>query len=113
MAASQAPNNANKSINVITLSRITVQHDISAVIADVRDGIVTNGWEDVWVSCYHDGKPSVHGKVRISRATAGVSFESRDGIQWQGTSTVRNVHCGHAKLHLTIPPEPSLKRSSL
>jgi uncharacterized protein YjlB len=77
--------------NIITLPRVTVQHDISAVIEDVRDGIVTNGWEDAWVSCYHEGKTSVHGKVRISRLPGGVSFDARDGIEWHGASTVSNV----------------------
>jgi hypothetical protein len=89
MSTSQMQTKEQKdNLSVIILPRVTVQHDISAVIEDVRDGIVTNGWEDAWISCYHEGKTSVHGKVRILRAPGGVSFEARDGIDWHGTSTV-------------------------
>jgi hypothetical protein len=92
MSTSQMqPKEQKEVLNIITLPRVTVQHDISTVIEDVRDGIVSNGWEDAWVSCYHEGKISVHGKVRISRTPGGVSFDARDGIEWQGASTVCNI----------------------
>lgn len=83
---------ANPQHNIIVLPQITVQHDISNVIEDVRDAVVSNGWEDIWASCYLEGRPTIHGKVRIARSDGqahGISFEARDGIQWQGSSTVR------------------------
>lgn len=86
----------NADVQTIILPQITVQHDISLVIDDVRDGVVGNEWEDIWVSCYHEGRPSVHGKVRISRSNDnphGVAFEARSGVEWLGTSTV----CGFKK----------------
>jgi len=90
MATSQTENGEKRvSTNIVVLPRVTVQHDISTVIEDVRDGLVAEGWEDIWVSCYHEGKTSIHGKVRISRSAVGISFEPREGIEWHGTSTVR------------------------
>ncbi|KAI5116712.1 hypothetical protein M0805_003224 [Coniferiporia weirii] len=55
----------------IVLPIVSTQHDFQSVIADVYDGIIPE--EDVWVSCYKTGEPSVHGKVRISLG------EKRDG----------------------------------
>lgn len=86
--AQSANTSANSNQNVFILPQITVQHDLSNVIDDVRDGVASNGWEDVWVSCYLEGRPSTHGKLRIARSDHGVSFEARDGIQWQGSSAV-------------------------
>jgi proteasomal ATPase-associated factor 1 len=86
--------------STILVPQITVQHDISGVIEDVRDGIVQEGWEDVWVSCYCEGKPSVHGKLRISRTHlsgsesvggTAVAYDARDGIEWHGSSAVSMI----------------------
>jgi proteasomal ATPase-associated factor 1 len=91
---------ANSGQNVFILPQITVQHDLSHVIDDVHDGVASNGWEDVWVSCYLEGRPSIHGKLRIARSNDGVSFEARDGIQWQGTSAVGTpAQCNITNLH--------------
>jgi proteasomal ATPase-associated factor 1 len=48
----------------ITLPVVTVQHDMLDVISDVDSGAAA--MEDVWVSCYKAGEPSIHGKVRVS-----------------------------------------------
>ncbi|EJD35493.1 WD40 repeat-like protein [Auricularia subglabra TFB-10046 SS5] len=68
------------SADVTTLPYITVQPDFASVLSDARDGVI--GQEDFWVSCYAEGKPSVHGKVRADRgglaARDGVGF-ARDG----------------------------------
>ena len=71
-----------------TLPLITVQHDINTVIDDIRDGSVASGSEDAWISCYLDGHESVHGKLHISKEPGGVMFEARQGVQWQGSTTV-------------------------
>lgn len=54
---------------------------------DVRDGVVTSGSEDVWISCYLQGHESVHGKLRISKEPSGVSFHAMQGVEWQGSTT--------------------------
>jgi proteasomal ATPase-associated factor 1 len=73
---------------MIVVPQITVQHDISTVLEDVRDGIVDSGGEDVWVSCYKEGQTSVHGKLHISKSIGGVVFDAREGIEWSGASAV-------------------------
>ncbi|KAG8804446.1 hypothetical protein FRC17_005968, partial [Serendipita sp. 399] len=89
--------------NVTLLPQVTVQHDITTVMADVRDDVVSAGWEDAWISCYHEGKPSVHGKLRISRVPGGLSYEARDGVEWHGTSAADfRVSC----VALRIVPTP-------
>jgi hypothetical protein len=107
--AQSANSSTNSNQNVFILPQITVQHDLSNVIDDVRDGVASNGWEDVWVSCYLEGRPSTHGKLRITRSDEyahGVSFEARDGVQWQGSSTVSTpIQCNfhiYYKLRLNL-----------
>ncbi|EJD35492.1 WD40 repeat-like protein [Auricularia subglabra TFB-10046 SS5] len=64
------------SADVSTLPYITVQPDFADVLADAREGVF--GQEDFWVSCYADGKPSVHGKVHTQRA----GLTARDGVEF-------------------------------
>lgn len=69
-------------VNPIFLPITTVQHDFEAVVTDVREGVVPS--EDFWISCYHQNKPSVHGKVRAELDETDrnlVLLEGRDGIQ--------------------------------
>jgi hypothetical protein len=49
----------------LSVPQLTVQHDFLAVVDDVRAGTVES--EDFWVSVYLSEKPSVHGKVRLSK----------------------------------------------
>ncbi|CAG8698219.1 16397_t:CDS:2, partial [Acaulospora colombiana] len=82
---------------------ITVQHDISTVLEDVRDGVVDSGWEDVWVSCYKEGHTSVHGKLRISKSAGGVTFDVREGIEWSGSSAAEfKVACSSLDIKPTL-----------
>jgi proteasomal ATPase-associated factor 1 len=65
----------------ITLPVVTVQHDMLDVISDVDSGAAA--MEDIWVSCYKAGEPSIHGKVRVSLDEAdrsAVRLECRDGV---------------------------------
>ncbi|KAM0787230.1 hypothetical protein ACM66B_006468 [Microbotryomycetes sp. NB124-2] len=64
------------------IPRITVQHDFQSVVDDIRQGL--HAVEDVWVSCYSEGRPSVHGKIRVSetdQAPCGIELESRGGVE--------------------------------
>jgi len=77
----------------LSVPQLTVQHDFLAVVDDVRAGTVES--EDFWVSVYLSEKPSVHGKVRLSRSNnneddgSSICFEARDGVSWDGSSIVR------------------------
>ncbi|THH03629.1 hypothetical protein EW145_g6130 [Phellinidium pouzarii] len=75
---------ASSSNGSITLPIVSLQHDFQTVISDVQDGVVPE--EDIWMSCYKTGEPSVHGKVRVSLGEKGeggsrkVELKSRDGV---------------------------------
>ena len=77
----------------LSVPQVTVQHDFLAVVDDVRAGTVES--EDFWVSVYLSEKPSVHGKVRISRSNisedhaSSIRFEAYGGVLWNGSSIVR------------------------
>ena len=58
---------------------VHVQHDFQTVVSDVQDGLQA---EDFWVSCYRTGRPSVHGKVRVSKGDGGVQLTSRLGVEF-------------------------------
>lgn len=65
----------------IILPIVTVQHDAPTVISEVDSGLIAS--EDIWVSCYKTGEPSVHGKVRVSLDEYDrslVRFDARDGV---------------------------------
>ena len=69
-------------VNPILLSITTVQHDFEAVVTDVREGTVP--FEDFWISCYHQGESSVHGKIRAELDEKDrhlVLLKGRDGVQ--------------------------------
>ena len=76
----------------LSVPQLTIQHDFMAVVDDVRAGNVES--EDFWVSAYLNEKPSVHGKVRLSRnnnnedKTSSIRFEARDGVLWHGSNIV-------------------------
>ncbi|KAG8853216.1 hypothetical protein FRB91_005251 [Serendipita sp. 411] len=103
MATKLVSMNTENTKNEVILPQITVQHDITTVMNDVRDGVVADGWEDAWISCYFEGKPSVHGKLRITRISGGLSYEARDGVGWHGTSSADfRVSCASLKIEPTL-----------
>ena len=58
-----------------------IQPDWLAVEADINSGSILA--EDVWLSVYKQGSPSVHGKVRCSRPdeqAAAIQYEGRNGV---------------------------------
>ena len=75
---------ADSSTNPIVLSQVALQHDFSNVFADIGENTVFA--EDIFLSCYHLGLPSVHGKVNVRKDESGASpggilLESRDGVE--------------------------------
>lgn len=76
----------------IVLPIVNIQHDFLSVISDVDSGIVPA--EDIWVSCYKSGEPSVHGKVRVSLDEVDrsvVKLDARDGVEFRRGSEVRDA----------------------
>jgi hypothetical protein len=67
----------------IILPYVTIQHDFENVIADVDNGLVEN--EDIWLSCYKNDAPSVHGKVRVTlgEQSRKVEMKARDGVGFE------------------------------
>ncbi|KDQ18802.1 hypothetical protein BOTBODRAFT_476482 [Botryobasidium botryosum FD-172 SS1] len=69
---------------ILSLAQVTIQHDFQQVIEDVRDGKIYG--EDFWVSCYSQGRNSVHGKVSVSRDEDDeVSVVPKGGLGLQRT----------------------------
>ncbi|KAF8273509.1 WD40-repeat-containing domain protein [Lactarius quietus] len=65
----------------VTLPTATIQDDFTTVLSEVHAGIIPS--ENIWLSCYKDGEPSVHGKVAIS-----LHEQDRDRIELTGVSGV-------------------------
>ncbi|KAI0316387.1 WD40-repeat-containing domain protein [Amylostereum chailletii] len=68
----------------------TIQHDFLDVLSDVYAGTVPS--ENVWLSCYKEGEPSVHGKVDVrlhQQDRELVVLNGRDGVQMERISNCR------------------------
>ncbi|OCH87596.1 WD40 repeat-like protein [Obba rivulosa] len=102
----------------------TIQHDFSAVLAEVRDGLVPE--DKFWLSCYKHGQPSVHGRVIAhldERDRDLVRLQGKDGVEiiQHIQSAVYSAACPaleipHTRLVLPIasypdPPSATSRRS--
>ena len=67
--------------STVTLPTATIQDDFTAVLSEVHGGIIPS--ENIWLSCYKDGEPSVHGKIAVS-----LHERDRDRIELVGTAVV-------------------------
>ncbi|KAG8878841.1 hypothetical protein FRB97_002168 [Tulasnella sp. 331] len=72
----------------ISLAQVTIQSDVQEVIADVKEGGSVS--EDIWISCYLKGEPSVHGKASVILDDDGstIMMEGRDGVYIKASSTI-------------------------
>jgi proteasomal ATPase-associated factor 1 len=69
----------------VTLPTATIQDDFITVISEVHAGIIPS--EDIWLSCYKDGEPSIHGKTSVS-----LHEQDRDRVElvgWGGVELTR------------------------
>ncbi|KAI9465788.1 WD40 repeat-like protein [Lactarius psammicola] len=66
---------------LVTLPTATIQDDFITVLSEVHAGIIPS--ENIWLSCYKDGEPSIHGKVAIS-----LHEQDRDRIELIGAGGV-------------------------
>jgi hypothetical protein len=69
------------------LPYVALQPDFANVIADVRDGSIVS--EDIYLSGYKVGSPSVHGKVNVYKEddSREPQLESRDGVDFRSSGT--------------------------
>lgn len=72
-----------------TLPTATIQDDFTTVISEVHAGIIPS--EDIWLSCYKDGEPSIHGKISVSlheQDRDRVELVGRGGVELTRTTQV-------------------------
>jgi proteasomal ATPase-associated factor 1 len=65
----------------VTLPTATIQDDFTTVLSEVHAGIIPS--EKIWLSCYKEGEPSVHGKISVS-----LHEQDRDRIELVGSGGV-------------------------
>ena len=65
----------------VTLPTATIQDDFATVLSEVHAGIIPS--EDIWLSCYKDGEPSIHGKINVS-----LHEQDRDRLELVGRGGV-------------------------
>jgi proteasomal ATPase-associated factor 1 len=64
--------------STVTLPTATIQDNFTTVLSEVHAGIIPS--ENIWLSCYKDGEPSVHGKIAVS-----LHEKDRDRVELVGT----------------------------
>ncbi|KAI0266405.1 WD40-repeat-containing domain protein [Gloeopeniophorella convolvens] len=72
------------------LPSATIQDDFSTVFSEVHAGLVPS--DNVWLSCYKDGEPSVHGKI-----TAKLHEQDRDRVELVGSGGVELTRASQFK----------------
>lgn len=65
----------------VTLPAATIQDDFTTVLYEVHAGVIPS--EDIWLSCYKDGEPSIHGKISVS-----LHEQDRDRLELVGRGGV-------------------------
>ena len=65
----------------VTLPTATIQDDFTTVLSEVHAGIIPS--ENIWLSCYKDGEPSIHGKISVS-----LHEQDRDRVELVGRGGV-------------------------
>ncbi|KAI0300507.1 WD40-repeat-containing domain protein [Multifurca ochricompacta] len=65
----------------VTLPTATIQDDFTTVLSEVHAGLIPS--ENIWLSFYKEGEPSVHGKVTIT-----LHEQDRDRVELNGTGGV-------------------------
>jgi proteasomal ATPase-associated factor 1 len=67
--------------STVTLPTATIQDNFTTVLSEVHAGIIPS--ENIWLSYYKDGEPSVHGKIAVS-----LHEKDRDRVELVGTGGV-------------------------
>ena len=77
----------------VTLPAATIQDDFTTVLSEVYAGIIPS--ENIWLSCYKDGEPSVHGKISVS-----LHEKDRDRVELVGAGGVELTHTSQVSIML-------------
>lgn len=80
----------------IVLPIATIQHTLPSIASEIYHAIIPS--EHVWLSCYIQGEPSVHGKIKLSlddEDRAKINFEGKEGVRLERVDEVciRFVSC--------------------
>jgi hypothetical protein len=65
----------------VMLPAATIQDDFTTIFSEVHAGIIPS--ENIWLSCYKDGEPSIHGKISVS-----LHEQDRDRVELVGRGGV-------------------------
>lgn len=79
----------------VTLPAATIQDDFTTVLSEVHAGIVPS--ENIWLSCYKDGEPSVHGKISVS-----LHEKDRDRVELVGAGGVELARTSQVSISAEI-----------
>jgi proteasomal ATPase-associated factor 1 len=80
----------------VTLPTATIQDDFTTVLSEVHAGIIPS--DNIWLSCYKDGEPSIHGKISVSlheQDRDRVELVGRGGVELTRTSQVSFFFSGN------------------
>jgi hypothetical protein len=77
--------------SLVTLPTATIQDDFTTVLSEVHAGIIPS--EDIWLSCYKDGEPSIHGKISVS-----LHEQDRDRVELVGRGGVELTRASQVSL---------------
>jgi hypothetical protein len=75
----------------VILATATIQDDFTTVLSEVHAGIIPS--ENIWLSCYKDGEPSIHGKISVN-----LHEQDRDRVELVGGSGVKLTRTSQVSL---------------
>jgi hypothetical protein len=75
----------------VILATATIQDDFTTVLSEVHAGIIPS--ENIWLSCYKDGEPSIHGKISVN-----LHEQDRDRVELVGGSGVELTRTSQVSL---------------
>ena len=77
--------------SLVTLPTATIQDDFTTVLSEVHAGIIPS--ENIWLSFYKDGEPSIHGKISVS-----LHEQDRDRVELVGRGGVELTRASQVSL---------------
>jgi len=90
----------------VTLPTATIQDDFTTVLSEVHAGIISS--ENIWLSCYKDGEPSIHGKISVS-----LHEQDRDRVELVGRGGVELFRSSQVSLFFLEWEKDSFIRLSI
>lgn len=79
----------------VTLPAATIQDDFTTVFSEVYAGIIPS--ENIWLSCYKHGEPSIHGKISVS-----LHEQDRDRVELVGRGGVELTRKSQVSFFLSL-----------